>query len=78
MHISIQLIQSYPREYDWWTCGKEKLSIPLEVHHKAQLSNIFLSFQARKLKELYLFYLFANHAETAYLSFRDRELSNNV
>ena len=25
-----------------------------------------------------MFYLLANHAETAYLSFRDRELSNNV
>ena len=26
---STQLIQSYPREYGWWSCSKEKLSIPL-------------------------------------------------
>ena len=41
------------------SCDEEKLSIPLEAHHKAQLSEIFLS-------------------ETAYLSFRDRELSHDV
>ena len=50
MHISTQLIQSYPREYDWWSCGEEKLSIPPEAHHKAQSSNVFLSFQAKKQK----------------------------
>ena len=42
----------YPREYNWWSCGKEKLLIPLEAHDKAQSSDIFLSFQAKKLKEL--------------------------
>ena len=62
-------------EYGWWSYGKEKLSIPLDVHHKAQLSDVFPSFQAKKIKRAVSF---ANHAETAYLSFRDRELSNNV
>ena len=77
IHISTKLIQSYPREYGWWSCGKEKLSIPLEAHHKAQSSDIFLSFQAKKLKAV-IFYLLANYAETAYLSFRDRKLLNDV
>ena len=32
--------------------GKEKLSIPPEAHHKAQSSDNFLSFEAKKVKEL--------------------------
>ena len=32
----------------------------------------------QKIKSCNFFYLLANHAETAYLSFRDRELSNDV
>ena len=76
MHISAHLIESYPREYGSWSWAKEKLLIPLEVRDKAQLSENFLSFQAkRKIKELY-FHLLAH--TTAYLSFRDRELSNNI
>ena len=78
MHISTQLIQSYPGKYGWWSCGKEKLSISLEAHHEAQSSDIFLSFQAKKIKRAVIFYLLANHAETAHLSFRDWELSNDV
>ena len=46
MHISTQLIKSYRREYGSWSCTKEKLSIPLEAHDKAQSSEIFLSFQS--------------------------------
>ena len=65
MHISTQLIQIYPREYGWWSCGKEKLSIPLEAHHKAQLSKIF-KFSGKKSKELEFVYLLANPVETAY------------
>ena len=53
MHISAQLIESYPREYGLWSWAKEKLLIPLEVHDKAQWSEIFLSFRAKKVKELY-------------------------
>ena len=49
--------------YGSWSCGKEKLSIPLKAHHKAQSSDIFLSFQAKKLRAV-IFYLLANHAET--------------
>ena len=47
---------SYPMGYGWWSCGKEKLSIPLEAHHKAQSSEIFLNFQAKKVKELYFLF----------------------
>ena len=35
-------------------------------------------FSGNNLKELSFFHLLANPAETAYLSFRDRELSNDV
>ena len=59
------------------SCDKAKLSIPLEAHPKAQLSEIFL-FSGKNLKDLSFFHLLANPAETAYLSFRDRELSNDV
>ena len=59
------------------SCDKEKLSIPLEAHHKAQWSEIFL-FSGKNLKELSFFHLLANPAETAYLNFWDRELSNDV
>ena len=51
--------------------------IPLEAHHKAQSSDIFLSFQAKKLRAV-IFYLLANHAETAYLSIQDEELSKKA
>ena len=50
-HIRAQLIQSYPMEYGWWSCGKEKLLICLEAHHTAQLSEIFL-FLCKKFKDL--------------------------
>ena len=77
MHISAHLIESYPREYGSWSWAKEKLSIPLEAYDKAQLSEIFLSFLAKNLKS-FNFYLLAQPAETAYLSFRDQELSNEI
>ena len=57
-----------------WICDLEKLSIPLEVHHKAQLSEIVLSFQAKSC----IFYLLANPAETIYLSVRVGQLSNAI
>ena len=57
MHISAQPVGSFPLTYGMWGCDKEKLSIPLEAHHKAQLSEIFLSSQPKKLKEL-LFFIF--------------------
>ena len=63
MHISAQRIESYPREYGSWSCDKGKLSIRLE---------------AQKLKRAVIFYLLAISAETAYLSFRDQDLSNGV
>ena len=50
--------------------GSPILSIPLEAHHKAQSSEIFLSFLVKNLKSCD-FFLLANPAETAYLSFRD-------
>ena len=77
MHISTQLIDSFPLTYGMWSCDLEKLPIRLEAHHKAQLSEIFLSFQP-KIKRAVIFYLLANPAETAYLCIRDRELSNAV
>ena len=48
------------------------------MHYKAQSSEIFLRFQAKKIKRAVIFYLLANHAKTADLSFPGRELSNNV
>ena len=68
MHISAHLIESYPSEYGSWSWAKEKFSIPLEAHDKAQLSEVFQVF-FQKFKELYFFYLLAHPAETAYLSF---------
>ena len=53
-----------PREYGWWSCDKEKLSIPLEAHHKAQSSNIFLSFQAKKSKRAVIFLSFGQSCWT--------------
>ena len=47
MHISAQLIERYPREYGSGSCDTEKLAIPLEAHHKAQSSEIFLSFPVK-------------------------------
>ena len=47
MCISAQLIDSFPLMYGSWSWAKEKLSIPLEAHDKAQLNEIFLSFQAK-------------------------------
>ena len=51
MHISAYLIESYPMEYGSWSWAKEKLSIPLEAHDKAQLSEILQVF-LQKFKEL--------------------------
>ena len=42
------------------------------------LSRAKLLFSAKKLKQLEFFYLLGNPAETAYLSVRDRKLSNAV
>ena len=47
LHISNQLIDSFPLTYSPKRCNKEKLSIPLEPHHKAQSSEIYLSVQAK-------------------------------
>ena len=55
----------------------EKLSIPLEPHHKAQSSEIFLSFQPKIIRAV-IFYLLPNPAETPYLSVRDGKLFNAV
>ena len=76
MHITNHLIDSFPLTYSPKSCDREKLSIPLEAHHKAQSSEIFVFRQ--KLKSCKFLYLLANPAETTYLSVRDRELSNAV
>ena len=56
MHISAHIIESYPREYGSWSWAKEKLSIPLEVHDKAQLSEIFqVFFQNLKSCNFFIF-----------------------
>ena len=52
------------------------MSIPLEAHRKAQSSEIFVFWQ--KIKRAVISYLLANPAETAFLSFRDEELSNHA
>ena len=53
MHISAQLIESYPREYGSWSWAEEKLLIPLEAHDKARSSKIFLNFRAKKFNKLF-------------------------
>ena len=73
----LRSILKFEKHVGSWSSGKEKLPTRLEAHHKAQWSEIFLSFQ-EKLKTAVIFYLFANDVETAYLSFRDRELSKDV
>ena len=47
LHILAPLIESFPTTYGPKSCDKKKLSIPLEVHHKAQSSKFFISFQAK-------------------------------
>ena len=54
---------SYTTEYGWCSCGKEKVSIHLEAHHKAQWSEIFCFPQ----KIAVIFFPFPNPAETATL-----------
>ena len=39
--------ESFPLTYTPKSCDKEKLSIPLDPHHKAQSSEFFRSFQAK-------------------------------
>ena len=58
-------------------CALEKSSIPLDAHHQAQSSKIFL-FSAKKIKRAVIFYLLANPAKTGYLNIRDEKLSNAV
>ena len=77
MHTSNQLIDSFRLTYSPKSCEKENLSIPLEPHHKAQSSEIFLRFR-QKIKRAVIFYLLGNPAETPYLSVRDGKLSNTV
>ena len=48
------------------------MSIPLEPHHKAQSSEIFMFSQ--KIKRAVIFYIFGNPTETPYLSVRDQKL----
>ena len=76
LHILARLIESLARTYGPKSCEKEKLSILLEAHHKAQLSEKISKFSAKKIKRAVIFYLLANLAETAYLSFRDRRFAN--
>ena len=52
LHISTQVIDSFPLPYSPKSCDKEKLSIPLEPHQNAHSSEIFPSFPPKKLKEL--------------------------
>ena len=51
LHILARLIERLATTYGPKSCDKEKLSILLEAHHKAQSSEIF-EFSAKKLKEL--------------------------
>ena len=70
-------MDSFPLTYSPKSCDKEKLSIPLELHHNAQSSEIFVSFR-QKIKRAVIFYLLGNPAETPYLGVRDGKLSNAV
>ena len=41
LHVPAQLIQIFSTEYCLRSCGKEKLLIPLETHHKRSVDRIF-------------------------------------
>ena len=47
LHISTQVIDSFPLTYGMRRCALENLSIPLEAHREVQWSKIFLSFQPK-------------------------------
>ena len=70
LHISTQLIDSFPLPYCPKSCDKEKLSIPVELYLNAQSSQIFLSFRP-KIERAVIFYLLPNPAQTTYLSVWD-------
>ena len=55
MHTPTHVIDSFPLPYCPKSCDKEKLSIPLEAHHNAQSSKIFLSFLAKNWKSCNFF-----------------------
>ena len=67
MHIPTQLIQSYPRDYRWWSSGKEKSWIPLEAHHKAQSSDTFAKFSGKKSKRAVIFLFFGQSCSNCIL-----------
>ena len=50
MHISALLIDSFPTDYCSWRCAKEKWSILLEAHDRAQSGENFQSFCSKNLK----------------------------
>ena len=56
MHISAQLIDSFSLPYGSWRWVEEKLSFPLEAHHKAQSGEKF-PFSGKKIKRALIFYL---------------------
>ena len=46
MHISAQLIESFPTEYCLCSCGKEKLPTPVEAHDKPWVEWNFSEFSS--------------------------------
>ena len=49
MHISAELIESFPTTYSSWRCAKEHFSIPLEAHHKRSVEQNFC-FRPKKFE----------------------------
>ena len=83
-HIRTRLIEGFPTMFWTWWCGEEKLHFT-PFHTLRQLKRDEACFHHlggsqtfQRGTGTYLYAGFANHAETAYLSFRDRQLSNNV
>ena len=50
MHISAQLIESFPTEYGSWSCAKKKLLIPLGARGKPSFKRNFSKFSCKNLK----------------------------
>ena len=55
LHVLARLIERLATTYGQKSYDKEKLSILLEAHHKAQSSEIYLQFPTKKIKSAVIF-----------------------
>ena len=77
MHILSRLIETCPTTYGPKSCDEERFVDPSRGAPWSSVKRNFSKFSSKK-KRAVIFYVLANPGGTAYLSFRDRELSNNI